>query len=99
VSFFRWGFWVGFLLPTLVQGDASLLGAVTAVWREHAFASPLNNYIVRRRAATPGGVLLTYPGSSSAPQVDIYQFSDSQRHTNLVINLSATTRQVLKSYD
>jgi hypothetical protein len=64
----------GFLLPTLVQGDASLLGAVTAVWREHAFASPLNNYIVRRRAATPGGVLLTYPGSSSAPQVDIYLF-------------------------
>jgi hypothetical protein len=76
VSFFKWVFlgffWVGFLLPTLVPGDASLLGAVTAVWREHAFASPLNNYIVRRRAATPGGVLLTYPGSSSAPQVDIY---------------------------
>jgi hypothetical protein len=45
-----------------VRADAALLGSATAVWREHTFASPLNNYIVRRRAATPDGVLLTYPG-------------------------------------
>lgn len=53
-------------LRASVRPDVTLLGQATEIWRQHAFASPLNNYIVRRRAATPSGVLLTYPGSSAA---------------------------------
>jgi hypothetical protein len=53
-----------------VRADAALLGRATAAWREHTFASPLNNYIVRRRAATPAGVLLAYPGAAAALYTD-----------------------------
>ena len=59
-----------------VRADATLLGRVTGAWREHAFASPLNNYIVRRRAASASGVLLTYPGLIAALDTDDDDDSD-----------------------
>jgi len=46
-----------------VRSDVAAVVRVTDQWREHAYSSPLNNYIVRRRVATPRGVQLSYPGT------------------------------------
>ena len=47
-----------------MRSDVAAVTAVTDQWRKQAYESPLNNYIVRRRVATPRGVMLTYPGST-----------------------------------
>ena len=38
------------------------LASLTAPWRQLAFSSPLNNYLVARRGQTPQGAQLSYPG-------------------------------------
>jgi len=46
-----------------VRNDAQVVAQITDMWKEQAYSSPLNNYIVRRRVATPKGVQLSYPGA------------------------------------
>lgn len=46
-----------------VRNDAQVIAQITDMWKEQAYSSPLNNYIVRRRVATPRGVQLSYPGA------------------------------------
>jgi len=46
-----------------VRNDAQVVSQITDLWKEQAYSSPLNNYIVRRRVATPRGVQLSYPGA------------------------------------
>jgi len=46
-----------------VRNDAQVVSQITDMWKEQAYSSPLNNYIVRRRVATPRGVQLSYPGA------------------------------------
>jgi len=46
-----------------VRNDAQVVAQITDMWKEQAYSSPLNNYIVRRRVATPRGVQLSYPGA------------------------------------
>ena len=46
-----------------VRPDTAVVARLASHWRDRAEASPLNNYIVRRRVATPRGVLLSYPGT------------------------------------
>merc|ERR1711892_1377339 len=36
-----------------VRNDAQVVAQITDMWKEQAYSSPLNNYIVRRRVATP----------------------------------------------
>ena len=50
-------------LGAAVRPDSSVVACLAEHWRTQAETSPLNNYIVRRRAATPRGVLLSYPGT------------------------------------
>ena len=50
-------------LRAAVRPDSSVVARLAEHWRTQAETSPLNNYIVRRRAATPRGVLLSYPGT------------------------------------
>ena len=52
--------------PGLKQGvrdDVQIVSQVTDTWKQQAYSSPLNNYIVRRRVLTPRGVQLSYPGA------------------------------------
>lgn len=46
-----------------VRNDVQVVAQITDMWKEQAYSSPLNNYIVRRRVATPRGVQLSYPGA------------------------------------
>jgi len=46
-----------------VRNDAQVVAQLTDMWKEQAYSSPLNNYIVRRKVATPRGVQLSYPGA------------------------------------
>lgn len=60
--------------PGLAAGVRPAVATVARLveeWRAQAETSPLNNYIVRRRAGTPQGALLSYPGTrAGAPEQD-----------------------------
>ena len=45
-----------------VREDAQTISQISSLWRDQAYSSPMNNYIVRRRVATPRGVEIVYPG-------------------------------------
>ena len=46
-----------------VRDEAQTISRISLVWREQAYSSPMNNYIVRRRVASPRGVEISYPGA------------------------------------
>ena len=71
-----------------VKDDVSLLAHIVGPWKELAFSSPLNNYIVRRRIYTPRGVQLSYPGASVEEGTDPakqFWFEKAVRLSNLVV--------------
>jgi len=45
-----------------VKDDVNLMWHIIKFWKELAYSSPLNNYIVRRRIFSPRGVQISYPG-------------------------------------
>ena len=45
-----------------VRDDAQTISQISKLWRDQAYSSPMNNYIVRRRVASPRGVEISYPG-------------------------------------
>ena len=45
-----------------VKDDVNLMSQIIKFWKELAYSSPLNNYIVRRRIFSPRGVQISYPG-------------------------------------
>ena len=54
-----------------VRDEVLAVARLTDTWKQHAYRSPLNNYIVRRRVVTGRGVQLSYPGAGvAAPDWD-----------------------------
>ena len=53
-----------------VRDDVLALSLIIDKWKQQAYSSPLNNYIVRRRVVTPRGVMLSYPGASVTQDAD-----------------------------
>ena len=47
-----------------VKEDVTLLSHIVKHWKDLAYSSPLNNYIVRRRIFSPRGVEILYPGAA-----------------------------------
>ena len=45
-----------------IRESVTLLSHVVDPWKNFAFSSSLNNYIIRRRIVSPDGVQLSYPG-------------------------------------
>ena len=57
-------------LKTGIRDEVGALGELVDKWKQQAYGSPLNNYIVRRRVTTPRGVQLTYPGVGAREGAD-----------------------------
>ena len=50
------------LKPT-IREDLELLSQALSTWKNMSFSSGMNNYIVRRFAASGSGVYFSFPGS------------------------------------
>ena len=53
-----------------IKNDVTLLSHVVQHWKDLAYSSPLNNYIIRRRIFTQRGVELSYPGAKVEEELD-----------------------------
>ena len=58
-------------LQTVIRDQLQTLAhSVLPVWKNMSFTSGMNNYIVRRFAATDRGLLMTYPGAPFPDELD-----------------------------